>query len=446
MSANIFDLYKKVDVEDYLTAAIKAGEYIRSREIVTAEGKYWKSGAQDANADGSVGQFYLGNRALYGGAAGIGWFFVQLYDATGDESYLQDAYSAGDYLICSYEKSIARKAGYYAGAAGEGAFLELLYDKSGDEKYRQQSLVIADDIYEAADRDENGIHWDGLYDLVGDAGVVIFWLQLAKKTGDKKYLAYAKEVLDTVLKTKIVFDEESIYWKLLDISVYFSELPKGGVIPNFAHGTAGIVYLLTKYYEATGEKDYLNEAEKGFNFLEKIAVKDEDSAIVPYIYILDEAKPYDVFYLGYCHGPAGDGIAANELYKVTGNEKYLDFFKKLSKALIKAGVPEKRSRGYWNDCLCCGSAGILYHFISASHFDESYLSLAKRTADKTVTDAFKEESGYRWYNAWTRLEPQNVDAHTGLYIGAAGSGSALLALYAKLKNKKITPLYEYEGL
>ena len=151
-----------------------------------------------------------------------------------------------------------------------------------------------------------------------------------------------------------------------------------------------------------------------------------------------------MYYLGYCHGPAGDGIAVKELYKVTKDEKYLDFYNKLCNALINAGVPERRSSGYWNDCLCCGSAGVLYHFLEAADIDEKYLAYAKKTAAKTVSDAYKDSDGYRWYNAWTRLKPWDVEAHLGLYVGAAGSASALLAAYAKLEGIEITSLFEYE--
>ena len=54
---------------------------------------------------------------------------------------------------------------------------------------------------------------------------------------------------------------------------------------------------------------------------------------------------------------------AKELYQATGDKQYLDFYKKLSNALEAAGVTYKRSPGYWNDCICCGSAGVFLHFV-----------------------------------------------------------------------------------
>jgi hypothetical protein len=34
--------------------------------------------------------------------------------------------------------------------------------------------------------------------------------------------------------------------------------------------------------------------------------------------------------------------------------------------------------------------------------------------------------GYRWYQAWTRVKPWEVNAETGYKIGAAGIGAALV--------------------
>lgn len=443
MSSVKINLFKPIKTEEYLSAAIKTAEFISKNEIVTADGKYWKISTLDNKKPNEVESAFLNQRSLYAGAAGIGYFLIQLYEVSKDEKYLNDAILAGNYLIATYNESISSNPGVHSGAAGEGIFLNLLYKKTADEKYKNQAVKIADDVYRSAKKDENGIHWDGFYDFMGDAGVVIYWLDIAKLTGNSKYITYAGEVLDSILKLKKDYDSESVYWRLFDPAEYFGTLPKGEIVPNFAHGTAGVVYLLTKYYEATNDKKYLEEARKGFNFLEKIAINDGDASIVPYLYFEDESKPYDVFYLGYCHGPSGDGIAVWELYKATHEQKYLDFFKKLTNALIKANVSYRRSSGYWNDCLCCGSAGVLYHFLTASDVEDKYRVYAKNIADKTVNDAYKDEEGYRWYNAWTRIKPWDVDAHLGLYVGAAGSASALLSAYAKLNNVEITPLFEY---
>lgn len=253
------------------------------------------------------------------------------------------------------------------------------------------------------------------------------------------------EALDAILSLKKEGSDNTIYFELFDPSNFFDGVPKGGVVPNFAHGTAGIVYLLTKYYEATQDEEYLTYAKQGFEFIKSIANNTENASIVPYLYFKGEENKYDVSYLGFCHGPVGDGIAVRELYKATKDEVYLDFYKRLTEALIEAGVPYKRSSGYWNNCICCGASGVLLHFIEAVKLtgSQEYQDIANQLAHKLLNDAYKDGDGKRWYDAWTRVKPWDVDAHIGLYVGTSGNASTLLTYYANKTNKEITPIFEY---
>lgn len=439
-----FDLYKGYKEEDYLNAAIKTAEWISKHEVKAKAGKYWKVSSSEGRYD-ELEQSFLGNRSLYSGAAGVGYFFLQLYEATRDEKWLQNAIDAAAYLLDDYDSKLAKKPGIHAGVAGEGLFFKFLYSITNNEIYRNQVLKIADDIYEQAVHENGTVHWYSYSDLMGDGGAILYWLYVAKLTGENKFTRYAKEAIDFVVNTKLEIDENTIYWKLFDPHKYFDKVPQGGVAPNFAHGTAGIVYLLTKYYELSKDDYYLELAHKGVNYLQSIAINTEDSTIIPYIYLEEKQQPYDVFYLGYCHGPVGDAITYKELYKVTGDERYLAIYRRMTKALINAGVPEKRTAGFWNNCICCGSAGVLLHFVDgiSTVGEEVYVEYAKKTANKLVSDAYKDEDGLRWYNAWTRIKPWDVDAHIGLFTGAAGCGSSLLSLYGKLTGHKITPLLEF---
>lgn len=322
----------------------------------------------------------------------------------------------------------------------------LLYDKTGDERYLQFAKTLAEDSYTQSVKDEKGIHWNGWYDYMGDGGVIAYWIYLAEKTKDGHYLKYAKEALDAILSLKKQFSGDSIYFELFDPSVYFTSVPSGGVVPNFAHGTAGIVYLLTKYYEVTKDEEYLKYAVQGYNFLKEIANCTEKASIVPYLYFKGGENKYDVSYLGFCHGPVGDGITVRELYLATGDKEYLDFYNRLTEALIEAGVPYKHSAGYWNNCICCGTSGILLHFIDAAKLtgNEKYKDFADKIAYKLLNDAYTDSEGNRWYDAWTRVKPWDVDAHLGLFVGAAGNASALLSYYSDKTGKKITPVFEYQ--
>lgn len=439
------NIYKKNDLDSYLEAALDVEKWLRKNEVSKDFGKAWKISSGAGSSEGDDLAEKMTDRSIYSGAAGVGHFYIQLFEATGEQKYLDEAIAAGEYLLNTYSDELGQKPGIHGGLAGEGLFAELLYSKTGDKKYRDYAIKAGDVIYEQAIIEDGYIHWYGIPDYMGDGSAIAYWLYLFNITEDKKYVSYAKEYLDYIITFHTKKEDGTVYWKFFDIHNYFPELPEGGILPNFAHGTAGIVYLLTKYYQATKDETYLDLAKAGFDFLENIAINKEDASIVPYLYLENAEKPFDVFYLSLCHGPVGDAVVAKELYKVTNDSKYLDFYKRLTNALDQAGVTYKRSKGLWNDCICCGSAGIFLHFIDGYKLtgDEKYKQLATAIADKLIGDAFKNDEGTRWYNAWTRVMPWNVDAHIGLYMGSAGAASALVSLYGVLAGKEITQIFEF---
>ena len=84
-----------------------------------------------------------------------------------------------------------------------------------------------------------------------------------------------------------------------------------------------------------------------------------------------------IFYLGACHGPAGTGRLFLELYKITGEAQWLEEAKALTKGLLSLGAPETRSKGFWNNHgQCCGDAGV----------GEYALLMARRTGDEAYLD------------------------------------------------------------
>lgn len=157
----------------------------------------------------------------------------------------------------------------------------------------------------------------------------------------------------------------------------------------------------------------------------------------------------DKFYLSTCHGPAGHTLLFRILYEITGEQEYLDWFKRISRGTIRAGAPERFSWGFWNaQCQCCGTAGILEHFVHAYEFtkDEEFLEYAKRTAKVLLSDSSVSDEApnqRKWYGAWTRTIPDKVVSYAGLYVGSAGCASALLSLYATDHRIRLTQLFEY---
>ncbi len=448
-------------VDDYLEAVKQIVKYLKTNEVVTPQGKYWKVSPEPGND--YEGDLFLVPKGIYAGSAGIGQFFLQLFEVTGDKQYLQEAKDAAEYILNTYEgpvffSGILDKAAggiwpvkgwgtsVYTAPAGEAIFLDQLYAHEKDERYRKFLTTTADDAIAAGKDDGKILHWSTEADLMADASYAFFFLYVYRKTGERKYLDAAKRVV-AFTDTRIIHAKEGgIYYDNVDLTLVGWKSRKSA-FPNFLHGAAGTAWLNVLLYEETQEKAYLDKANEVVKFLSAIAEGDENGAIVPYLYNPDLGRFHDFYYLSTCHGPVGTSVLFRQLYEVTGETENLEWVDILTKGILKAGAPLKHTPGYWNSyCLCCGAPGVLIHFVKTAELlhNDAYIEQAKITADKLIGDSFNDDKGRRWYAAWTRKIPGFVETYTGLYSGAAGAGSSLLHLYAHEKGIQIqTETLEY---
>lgn len=388
------EIFQKNTAEDYLKAAIDTAEWIDTLAIKTEYGRIWQ--ALPEGQDGYREDVPLFTpKSMYDGSAGIGIFFIRLYEATGDTRWLTEAEEAATHIIATkvgvewYQTTLHSEvkgiipvpgwaAGPYNGPVGEAYFLEDLYQVTGKQEYRDYVLYVADVLLEAAVTDERGLHWSDQEDITADGGFIVFLDILYRKTGIKKYLELAKE---------------------------------------------GLTYAMN------------------------IAVGDETGRLIPYQDHPVTGPTYDKYYLSTCHGPVGSTLAFRELYEITGEEIYRNWTIELSRGIVRAGAPEKHSWGFWNcQCQCCGTAGILEHFAAMYEYtgEKEFYDYMIRTADVMLSDSDHRTPGLRtWYDSWWRTIPTRVVSYPGLYVGVAGCASSLLRTYAALTGKKLTNLYEY---
>lgn len=388
------EIFQKNTAEDYLKAAIDTAEWIDTLAIKTEYGRIWQ--ALPEGQDGYREDVPLFTpKSMYDGSAGIGIFFIRLYEATGDIRWLTEAEEAAAHIIATkvgvewYQTTLHSEvkgiipvpgwaAGPYNGPVGEAYFLEDLYQVTGKQEYRDYVLYVADVLLEAAVTDERGLHWSDQEDITADGGFIVFLDILYRKTGIKKYLELAKE---------------------------------------------GLTYAMN------------------------IAVGDETGRLIPYQDHPITGPTYDKYYLSTCHGPVGSTLAFRELYEITGEEIYRNWTIELSRGIVRAGAPEKHSWGFWNcQCQCCGTAGILEHFAAMYEYtgEKEFYDYMIRTADVMLSDSDHRTPGLRtWYDSWWRTIPTRVVSYPGLYVGVAGCASSLLRTYAALTGKKLTNLYEY---
>lgn len=451
-------IFRENSAEDYLQAAIEVGNWIETLAVQTNSGKIWKTNPGAADGFGDSGSLF-GAKSLYAGSAGIGLFFTRLYEATGDSKWLAVADDAAEHILATevgadwYAETINSaptgvfkitgwSTGIFSGPLGEALFLENLFKVRKRLAYRDFVLRSADSVIAAAIEDENGLHWTREQDITGDGGIAVFLLFVYKRTGAKKYLDAALKATDYIARAGTEAPNGGKFWQLLDLDLLNFGFPQGSNFPGWSHGTAGIAWLFAAVYEATNEQKYLELAKAAVDYLKGISVGDETGRLIPYLDNRTEGPSYDKFYLGSCHGPVGSSLPFRLIYEATGDEAYRRFWFELSRGIVRAGAPEKRSWGFWNtQCLCCGTAGILEHFVKTYEAtkQEEFLGYARRTGDILLATSDVRTPGIkRWYDGWSRKDPDQVAAYPGLYVGAAGGGSSLVSLYAALTGKSVT--------
>ena len=102
-------IFNVIDTEDYLKAAKHTADWITAHEVTDVQGTSWAVSCRQGKERDDVETVYLSNRTLYSGASGIGFFFIQLYEVTGEQKYLDEAKKGADYLIASYDPELSVK-------------------------------------------------------------------------------------------------------------------------------------------------------------------------------------------------------------------------------------------------------------------------------------------------------------------------------------------------
>ena len=466
-------LFRQHSTEDYIEIAEEAARWIKTAEKITPHGKRW---VQSPDSDEDFSDYpCLTEKAMYGGSAGIGLFYIRLYQATGREEYLDEARAAAADIMATYEgrdfyedtlrsvrgsedKRVHVKnmpgwiIGYANGPIG-GAYLALkLHEITGGQAYRDFAVKAADDLLSTAKTSPEGMYWTEQNDLTGDFGFSMYLLLIWKLTGEDRYLDAAKSIGTYVLAKGRDAPKGGKYWKVVDMTLI--DFPKDIFWVGWAHGTSGVGWLFALLYQATGEERFLQAARDAADYIKGIAVGDDAAVLVPYLDSLVRGPSTEFYYLSTCHGPVGTSFLFEALYKITKQEDYLDWVRRLSRGIIRAGAPEHFSRGYWGShCLCCGTPGLLENFISVYRLtgEQEFLDYARRTADAIIgfshvddlgDNIYKTQNARRWLGNWWRTIPQDVHSYTGLYIGTSGNAWSLLTLVGALRNETYVDTYE----
>ena len=260
----------------------------------------------------------------------------------------------------------------------------------------------------------------------GSAGIGLYLLRASTTVGDASARQAAIRTGRRLVEREFRTGETS-FW------MASSSFPRN--MPNFSHGTAGVAYFLATLAGATRDPAFAAAAVGGARYLESIATPtDGDGRRIFH----NDPDGRELFYLSWCHGPAGTARLFHRLALVTGDKVWATYVPRLAQGIVGSGVPQ-RSPGFWNNISqCCGNCGVSDFFVSLHGLtgEAKYLAFARRVADDTLDRATTEGAGLKWVQAENRESPNVVLAQTGLMQGAAGVGLSMLRLDGALRGRK----------
>jgi lantibiotic modifying enzyme len=385
----------------YLEAAVGAARWILSRQI----GGHWPSrtGAQrEEELD------------LYYGNAGAILFFQELAESTGDHRSREAALTGAGYLAAQV-RNLTRSDLFHGLAGAAFALQQMIRGKEEKDLLESLNQVIVQ-LQINAIPDDRGVCWNESNDIVyGTAGIGLTLIQLAKETGRDQLLDLAAAAGDHLLAQQM---DNGSYRTL--------SAGRSTNYPNFSHGTAGIGYFLAELHAATDDERYRTSALAAGHYLRSImsAATSSNGLIFHH-----DTTGQNLFYLGWCHGPAGTGRFFYRLYQLTGDPGWLDLVRTQATTLMASGIPERQTPGYWNNVSrCCGAAGVGEFFLGlyTATEESDYLGFAERIAEYLLARGETDAPGMKWTQAEARREPGHLIAQTGLMQGAAGIGLFLI--------------------
>jgi lantibiotic modifying enzyme len=407
----------------YLDAARGAGRWLARHAITTPTGLTW---AADPRDETTV------QHSLYSGSPGVVLFFLELHRATGDDAARRMAVEGAEYLAEAANAPRAvtafagEGAGLYTGLAGIVYTLERTAAGTGEATWREAALSSLALLKRLARPTSTGVAWSASNDIIsGTAGIglTLLWAATALEDGDAIDLAAGagRTLVDNAITVP-----QGLTWQIKP------EIARR--YPNFSHGAAGVSYFLASLYEATQDRQFLDAALGGAKYLQAVA---RETASGGRMVFHSEPGNTDLFYLSWCHGPAGTARLFHRLGAVTRDRTWPRYIERLTAATRDMGVPA-RSPGFWNNVSqCCGNCGVIEYLVAlhGQTGDSRHLDYARHIAADALARATAEEDGLKWIQAEHRVQPENLVAQTGLMQGAAGVGLAMLHLDGALAQR-----------
>ena len=404
----------------WLAAALKADRWLAQSAQIGPTGTAWPA---DPRAPQRV------SPDLYNGMAGVVLFYLELHNATGNADALKMARGGADYLLASLpDEPGNRPMGLYTGVAGTAIVLSHAFHATKDERYRvgiRKALAL---ISRSAMKTGQGVEWNDSTDIIsGSAGIGLALLALRDEARDFDTNELANLAGNRLIERSQLVGTDQRTWLISP------QNPRN--YPNFSHGTAGVSYFLTRLSATSRYQGHLDAALAGEKYLQSITTGVPNGGRMIY-----HSAPGNeqIFYLSWCHGPAGTARLYRALAAISHNPEWDRRVDELALGIQQMKVPE-RSPGFWNNVSqCCGNCGVSEFFLGLHRRsqDPRHLAYAEEIGHDTLKRGTAEGDGTKWVQAEHRVRPELLVAQTGLMQGAAGVGLAMLHLDGAKEGRK----------
>ncbi len=405
----------------YLDRAVETGRWLQSVAVAGTGGRIPNEVGVTASFSADLGT----------GAAGRSLFFLELYQATGDESFLRSAEREVESALAQLDASFDAELqfGLYNGIAGVGFAAAELFRATGAPQFHQAAQDVMRRLHDGAQEGDAGsVSWGEVDDvLAGSAGIGLALLYLAHAFDDTVSLELARQT-GAGLLDRVHERDGGLWW---------SRAAGGDVnLPNFSHGTAGVGFFLSSLHRATGDTVFLDAAERAADYLKSVADRSAGLFLVPYGVPNDGyVSAYDI---GWAHGPAGTANIFVQLGEITGEQEYGELVGASARTLAASGMPgssadPSRWTGPFRVDRRFGTSGAAVFLLrlTRNQPESPHRGLAQRIVDDIIDRGQRDAQGLHWsLPRYGFQEDDGTDAtFTGFFYGAAGLGLTLLEMH-----------------
>ncbi len=408
--------------KQFIAEAVRIGDEILSRAIVDEHGMRWKTMSMDEkrNVEWTEGT------GIYSGNSGIALFFMELYNMTGKEEYLDAAKRCLQWVVYFCRKEETEYYSFFTGRMGVAYALMRMGQFLKDDLYLEQALEIVRD---------SGSFLDGQFnvdDLIGGkAGSALGLAHLHAATGESWLLELLDRFIVHLVKTANP-GPSGYYWDRSHSHI--------SGLCGFSHGAAGIGFVFLELGRYLGNDAFYWLAEQAFlyetNFfdLEKKNWLDLRKGIYNDEDLDKHSKAYRNGDFGFfkdagnmnawCHGAAGIGLSRLRAWELLHDQRYTREAKLAIERTIMTDVEGDRDIEMSSFILCHGGGGNADLFLEAyrTYGDESYWELATKVGERGLL----YRQNFKKYISGYRDAGNNED--TSFFMGNAGIGHFYLRL------------------